>query len=441
MEKILADDAVQSLIEEVSAYIFRRFALQLARGVVWARLLLAISSLVALAGAGLLVCAAAEGLLFVGSLGLRAAGAAVYAAAAGGGGAAVTHAVASLRREEYKTYRATVSLLLNEVRSGPGAAGAAEAEGGGGGGGGDAGAEVGSRILHLETQLLTRVKSQGPEVWGQLQRPETLGHAETVFSARGVYPRLATTSKVLALRRALLGHAPCLGSELPVPCPALEGGVGGHRHGCSRRQAPSRRRWAARGGALFWGSPASVGGLRDGGDWVSALLRSEGGAASLPHMTCTDFPASPVSRPAGLMTVSGARGPGGGVSARAKGGSHGLRDLTSPGATGSPSAHSRPDYRQSPNPHRCAGGRDIPLCLCVFSACQGGPVGGFRAQGQGTVAHLLPQAAVPMLAGGGGGGLCVPGAPGPSGGAGEPYTEAAAGVCGSGDLRLPPAHD
>ena len=29
----------------------------------------------------------------------------------------------------------------------------------------------------------------------------------------------------------------------------------------------------------------------------------------------------------------------------------------------------------------------------------------------------------------------------PSGGAGEPYTKAAGGVCGSGDLRLPPAHD
>ena len=36
------------------------------------------------------------------------------------------------------------------------------------------------------------------------------------------------------------------------------------------------------------------------------------------------------------------------------------------------------------------------------------------------------------------GGLCVPSAPGPNGGAGGPYTKAAAGVCGSGDLQLPP---
>ena len=37
--------------------------------------------------------------------------------------------------------------------------------------------------------------------------------------------------------------------------------------------------------------------------------------------------------------------------------------------------------------------------------------------------------------------MCVSGAPGPSSGAGEPYTKAAGGVCRSGDLRLPPAHD
>ena len=38
-------------------------------------------------------------------------------------------------------------------------------------------------------------------------------------------------------------------------------------------------------------------------------------------------------------------------------------------------------------------------------------------------------------------GLCVPGAAGPGGGAGEPCTEATGGVRGSGDLRVPPAHD
>ena len=39
------------------------------------------------------------------------------------------------------------------------------------------------------------------------------------------------------------------------------------------------------------------------------------------------------------------------------------------------------------------------------------------------------------------GGLCVPGAPGPCSGAWVPHHEAAEGVCGSGDLQLPPAHD
>ena len=52
----------------------------------------------------------------------------------------------------------------------------------------------------------------------------------------------------------------------------------------------------------------------------------------------------------------------------------------------------------------------------------------------------LPRPACPSLTGACGG-LCVPGAPGPSSGAWVPYHVAAEGVCGSGDRQLPPAHD
>ena len=78
----------------------------------------------------------------------------------------------------------------------------------------------------------------------------------------------------------------------------------------------------------------------------------------------------------------------------------------------------------------------MPLCMSrALRAC-----GGFRALGQGTVAHLLsPLGCGPPVSVWGG--MCVPGAPGPSSGAREPYTKAAGGVCRSGDLRLPPAHD
>ena len=92
-----------------------------------------------------------------------------------------------------------------------------------------------------------------------------------------------------------------------------------------------------------------------------------------------------------------------------------------------------------PKPHQGAGGRDTAVPVCV-SHMPGEPLGGFRPQGQGTVAHLCssPAGCGPPV--GGWGRLCVPGAPGPSSRAGEPYTKAAGGVCGSGDLRLPPAH-
>ena len=78
------------------------------------------------------------------------------------------------------------------------------------------------------------------------------------------------------------------------------------------------------------------------------------------------------------------------------------------------------------------GDTAVPVCMSrALRAC-----GGFRALSQGTVAHLLsPLGCGPPIR------MCVPGAPGPSSGEGEPYSEAAGEVCRLGDLRLPPAHD
>ena len=81
------------------------------------------------------------------------------------------------------------------------------------------------------------------------------------------------------------------------------------------------------------------------------------------------------------------------------------------------------------------------LCLCVVRACWRGPVWGFQALGQGTVARLCSSLVGCGPPVGVCGELCVLGAPGPSSGAREPYTKAAGGVCGSGDLWLPSAHD
>ena len=78
--------------------------------------------------------------------------------------------------------------------------------------------------------------------------------------------------------------------------------------------------------------------------------------------------------------------------------------------------------------------------VCVGCACLPWR-GGFRAQGQAQWhPFVLLQWAVVLLWAGGGG-LCVPGAPGPSSGAWVPYHKAAGGVCWSGDLRLPPTHN
>ena len=84
-----------------------------------------------------------------------------------------------------------------------------------------------------------------------------------------------------------------------------------------------------------------------------------------------------------------------------------------------------------PEPHQGAGEREIPLCLCVSVAGARAWEGGFRPQGpaQWHTFVLLQRAVVFLLAVGGG--FCVR----------VPHHKAASGVCGSCDLRLPPAHD
>ena len=87
----------------------------------------------------------------------------------------------------------------------------------------------------------------------------------------------------------------------------------------------------------------------------------------------------------------------------------------------------------TPVPHQGTGGREMPPCLCVRA--RWGPAGGGDSR-QGHTFVVLQWAVVGAC-----GGLCVPGAPGPSSGAWVPYHVAAEGVCGSGDRQLPPAHD
>ena len=74
----------------------------------------------------------------------------------------------------------------------------------------------------------------------------------------------------------------------------------------------------------------------------------------------------------------------------------------------------------------------VPVCPRALGSLGGG--GGDSRQGHTFV--VLQWAVVGAC-----GGLCVPGAPGPSSGAWVPYHVAAEGVYGSGDRQLPPAHD
>ena len=78
--------------------------------------------------------------------------------------------------------------------------------------------------------------------------------------------------------------------------------------------------------------------------------------------------------------------------------------------------------------------REMSPCLCVRA--RWGPWGGGGHSRQGHTFVVLQWAVVGVC-----GGLCVPGAPGPSSGAWVPYHVAAEGVCGSGDRQLPPAHN
>ena len=84
----------------------------------------------------------------------------------------------------------------------------------------------------------------------------------------------------------------------------------------------------------------------------------------------------------------------------------------------------------TPEPHQGAGGREMPPCLCVRA--RWGPGGGGGLSRQGHTCVVLQRAVVGAC-----GGLCVPGAPGPSSGAWVPYHDAAEGVCGLGDQQLP----
>ena len=88
-----------------------------------------------------------------------------------------------------------------------------------------------------------------------------------------------------------------------------------------------------------------------------------------------------------------------------------------------------------PEPHQGTSAREISRCLC---ACRTHPRGcrGFRAQG--TTTHLSsPSGSGPPVGGGGGGARCFK----PSIRARERDTTDFGWVCGSGDLRLPVAHD
>ena len=73
------------------------------------------------------------------------------------------------------------------------------------------------------------------------------------------------------------------------------------------------------------------------------------------------------------------------------------------------------------------------MLVCMSRAP--GPVGGSGHSGTPLDLHRLRSFFWHVW-----GGLCVPGAPGPSSGAGEPYAKVVGGVYGSGDLRFPPAH-
>ena len=87
------------------------------------------------------------------------------------------------------------------------------------------------------------------------------------------------------------------------------------------------------------------------------------------------------------------------------------------------------------------GGRRITPWVGAWPSCSThswswGVLGGGGDSRQGHTFVVFQRAVVGAC-----GGLCVPGAPGPSSGAWVPYHEAAEGVCGSGDRQLPPAHD
>ena len=121
---------------------------------------------------------------------------------------------------------------------------------------------------------------------------------------------------------------------------------------------------------------------------------------------------------------------------------HGQCARTSPARLGTPlwlsglTAVQTADDPRTPPRRWWEGDAAVPVCPRALGSCGGG--GGHSRQGHTFV--VLQWDVVGVC-----GGLCVPGAPGPSSGAWVPYHVpyhvAAEGVCGSGDRQLPPAHD
>ena len=141
---------------------------------------------------------------------------------------------------------------------------------------------------------------------------------------------------------------------------------------------------------------------------------------------------APAPAPAPSRGLGGLGWVGLGLGLRRRRGPHGLRVLTSPAQLGPclqlPGLTAAQTVDDPRTPLRRWWEGDTAVLLCVLSP----PVPGDWGWG-GTRSHLRE---MPSL-----GSVVMPGAPGPSGGAGEPHTKAAGEVCGSGGLRLPPAHD
>ena len=190
------------------------------------------------------------------------------------------------------------------------------------------------------------------------------------------------------------------------------------------------------------GVPRAGGGAPGRREWFPAMGATSAGCTSCGATARVDEGAQRAPHPNGLSVEEG----GGSLVGLGRG-SHRRRVPTAsvsfphqhdkalprPGLT----APQTVDDPRTPPRRWWEGDTAVPVCMSrALRAC-----GGFRALGQGTVAHLLSPLGCGPPVSVWGGGMCMPDAPGPNSGAGEPYTKAAGGVCRSGDLRLPPAHN